>query len=52
MSSTANAIADAFLGVLNALSPIITGATEVITFMALTYLMTMVIARMLGGLFV
>jgi len=52
MSSTANAIADAFLGVLNALAPIIEGATEVITFMALTYVMTMVVARILGGLFV
>jgi len=52
MSSTANAIADAFLGVLNALAPIITGATELITFISLTYMITMVIARAIGGLFV
>jgi len=52
MSSTANIIADAFLGVLNSLAPIITGATEVITFMSLTYLTVMLLGRLIGGLFV
>lgn len=52
MSSTSNTLASAFLEVLNALQPIITGATEIITFMSLTYVATMVIARILGGLFV
>ena len=52
MSSTANAIADAFLGVLNIIPSIIEGSAPVIAFLSLAYLIMIIIARVIGGLIV